>query len=108
MTTQQPESPVLGRRFPNAYLLPIIHLFLCLIGLAGYVIPSLSFFGVILEFINLADLPISIVGIILSFHHDTIATLWILVVGTLWWYLLSRLIGRVTVKPKPNGSERAA
>jgi hypothetical protein len=102
MTTQELETPVLRKRFPHAYLLPVIHLYLCLIGMVGYVTPSLSFFGVILEFVNLVDLPISMVGIILAFHHDTMATFWILVAGTLWWYLLGRLIGRVTVKPTPR------
>ena len=96
MKTQQLETLLLRKRFPHAYLLPIIHLSLCLTGMVGYVIPVLSYSGVILEFVGLADMPVSFVGYFLMFRHDTLANIWMLVAGTLWWYLLSRLIGRVT------------
>jgi hypothetical protein len=107
MTTEQLEMPVLRKRFPHAYLLPIIHLSLCLIGMIGYVIPAWSYSGVVLEFVGLADMPVSFVGYILSFHHDTLASAWLLVAGTAWWYLLSKLIGRVAITPRSNTKQDA-
>jgi hypothetical protein len=72
------------------YVLPALHLCACLTVAIAFVIPSLQFLGVIEEFILLADLPISIVSYALAFHYTWLATIWLFVAGTLWWYLLSR------------------
>lgn len=72
------------------YFLPALHLFACLISLVGYVIPSLQYLGIVWTYIMLADFPISAVALAAVWKHGAIAAAWILVVGTLWWYLLSR------------------
>ncbi len=41
----------------------------------------------------LVDFPISLVALALAWKYSALATAWILVVGTLWWYLLSRGAG---------------
>ena len=71
------------------YVLPILHLCACLVSMIGYVIPSLQYWGIAFTFILLCDLPISVVAYALGWKHPAIATIWIFVVGTLWWYSLS-------------------
>jgi hypothetical protein len=61
----------------------------------GLILPGLQFLGIIWGFVMLFDLPISIVAYALAFHYSLLAGLWIFVVGTLWWYLLSRGAGIV-------------
>lgn len=58
----------------------------------GYVIPSLDCLGIAFRYILMFDLPISVVAYTLGWKYPAIATIWIFVVGTLWWYLLSRAI----------------
>jgi len=36
-----------------------------------------------------ADLPISLVALGLAWHYGLFAVIWIVVVGTLWWWFLS-------------------
>src|ERR1700722_781683 len=100
MTNQQIDPSRPARRFPRVYILPAIHFFACVVSMSGIVIPALSFLGIIQELINLLDLPISLVAFILMFHSDALAELWILVVGTLWWYLISFLIERARAKSR--------
>lgn len=61
----------------------------------GLIFPRLHFLGIIWGFIMLFDLPTSIVAYALAFHYSFLAGVWIFVVGTLWWYLLSRGAGFV-------------
>jgi hypothetical protein len=68
--------------------LPILHLFACLTGLIGLVIPSLSYLGIVWTFILILDLPISTVAYGIGWKYGGLATIWVMVVGTLWWYLL--------------------
>jgi hypothetical protein len=56
----------------------------------GFVVPQLQFLGILMVFVNIADFPISLVAIALAFRHDALAWIWMVVVGTLWWYLLCR------------------
>lgn len=100
MTTQQTGPPGIPERRRWVYILPTIHFVACLVAMSGYVIPALSFLGIIHEFINLIDLPISLVAFVLMFHNDALTELWILVAGTLWWYLLSILIERGRAKSR--------
>ena len=79
-----------GRRLPSAYWLPLAHLSLCIMAMSGFVVPQLQFLGILMIFVNIADLPISLVAFALSFGHDALAWAWMVVVGTLWWYFLSR------------------
>jgi hypothetical protein len=71
------------------YVLPILHLCVCLISMVAYLVPSLQHLGIVWTGIMLVDLPISPVAFALAWKCSALATAWILVVGTLWWYLLS-------------------
>lgn len=71
------------------YFLPLLHFCACIGSYIGLVIPNLQFLGIAWSFIMLADLPISVPAYALAFHSTLLAALWILVAGTLWWYLLS-------------------
>jgi hypothetical protein len=59
--------------------------------MAGYIAPKLEYWGIAWEFIMLADLPISLVAYVFAFKASLFSAIWILVVGTLWCYLLGRL-----------------
>lgn len=72
------------------YFLPALHLCACFISMLGHLIPSLQYLGIVWAGIMLVDLPISLVAFALAWKYSALATAWILVVGTLWWYLLSR------------------
>ena len=72
------------------YFLPILHLSVCLISMVGYLVPRLQYLGIVWTGIMVADFPISLVALALAWKHSALAAAWILVVGTLWWYLLSR------------------
>jgi hypothetical protein len=67
-----------------------MHLGVCLTAMMGRLVPQLQFLGILMMFVNIADLPISFVAFILALHHDVLAWIWMVVVGTLWWYLLGR------------------
>jgi len=71
------------------YVLPIFHVFICLISYIGLAIP-LQHLGILFSLVLLADLPVSIVAYGLAWKYSVLAYLWTLVAGTLWWYLLSR------------------
>src|ERR1700722_13797408 len=72
------------------YFLPFLHLCACFISMLGHLIPSLQYLGIVWTGIMLVDLPISLVAFALAWKYSALATAWILVVATLWWYLLSR------------------
>jgi hypothetical protein len=78
------------KRFRWVYALPFIHFCAYLLSLSGVVVPAFQSLAVAGEFIMLADLPISIVAYALAWKYSSLAALWILIAGTLWWYLLSR------------------
>jgi hypothetical protein len=63
---------------------------LCLVSFIGLVIPSLQRMGILFTFIVLADLPISALAYAIGWKYGTLAAVWVLVAGTLWWYLLAR------------------
>ena len=71
------------------YYLPVLHLLACIVSMIGLVMPRLQYLGIAWSFIMLADLPISILAYVLAFHSTTLAAVWILIGGTLWWYALS-------------------
>jgi hypothetical protein len=78
------------KRLPQVYWLPLIHFMICITAMLGYVVPQLQFLGILMVFVNIADIPISFVAVALSFRHDALAWTWMVVVGTLWWYFLGR------------------
>jgi hypothetical protein len=74
-----------------------------------YVLPALHFSAYVLIFVVplitpfrqlallspllwIADFPISIGAFALAWKYPLLAHLWIAVVGTAWWYFLSRII----------------
>jgi hypothetical protein len=81
-----------SRQTSWVYCLPILHLCVFAIANVGLLSPSLQYLGRLESYLILADLPVSIVVFGLAWHYPMIAALWIVVVGTLWWYLLSRLL----------------
>ncbi len=72
------------------YLLPCLHLCVCSISYLGVLLPSLQYFAILFEFVLLADLPISIVTYLVAWKYPGFGVIWTFVVGTAWWYLLSR------------------
>ncbi len=55
----------------------------------GYVIPGLDFLGILFSLLTIADMPVSFVTVALAFsNHGALAGVWVIVAGTLWWYLL--------------------
>jgi hypothetical protein len=73
------------------YLLPALHLGACFLALLTFLLPSpLQFLAIVWSFIMLADLPISFPAYLIAWRYGGLAIIWIIVAGTLWWYLLSR------------------
>ena len=71
-------------------ILPLVHLSACLISMVGHVVPSLQYLGIVWVGVMLADLPVSAIAYALAWQHGAFALAWVVVVGTLWWYLLGR------------------
>lgn len=86
------------------YFLPAIHLSVCLISLVGY-FANLGYLGVVWEFVVLADLPVSALYYALAWNHGAIGVVWVVVVGTLWWYWLSRKIESLINRKSTGDSE---
>jgi hypothetical protein len=72
------------------YFLPILHFCACLMSMMGYLVPGLQYLHIVWDFIMQADLPVSLVAVALAPNYNSLATLWIIIAGTLWWYALSR------------------
>ena len=49
-------------------------------------------FGMAWGLFGLVDLPLSLVAYMLAWKYSLLAATWIFVVGTWWWYFLSRAI----------------
>ena len=73
------------------FVLPIVHVCVCSLALIGFVIPALQPLAIAFGFLWVADFPFSIAGFILVWRHPALAMIWMVVVGTLWWYALSRV-----------------
>ena len=80
--------------------MPAAHVCACLISMVGYVIPSLQYLGIVWVGVMLVDMPVSAIAYALAWKHGAIAAIWVVVVGTLWWYLLSRGVGLLIAKLK--------
>jgi hypothetical protein len=88
------------------YLLPALHLCASLTSPLAYYIPRLDFVVGVWPYLMLIDFPISIVTFVLAWKHSVLAGAWLIVVGTLWWYLLSRGAELVIHKLRDHGSVR--
>src|SRR5579864_5589661 len=76
-----------------AYAPPCLHLIACaIIGLGYFVRPWQWLLGG-MEYLIVADFPVSFLGVGLAWSHQVLALTWFVVAGTLWWYLLARLAG---------------
>jgi hypothetical protein len=76
-------------RFFLIHLLPFLHLFACLAVTVKNIASGW-------QYLILIDLPVSMVGVVVMFRCDNDQTwchplIWIGTLGTLWWYLLSRI-----------------
>ena len=79
----------IGRIRPRCtYVLPGVHLAICLVSYLGLLVPSLSNLAIAFEALFVLDFPISVVAFMLAWKYQVLAYIWIVVVGTLWWYLL--------------------
>ena len=78
-------------RWRWVYFLPMLHLCGSLASYFLAMIPALNFVAFVWQFVLLADLPISLVVMLIGFRYPGIAITWVFVAGTLWWYLLSRI-----------------
>jgi hypothetical protein len=82
----------LRERWRWVYFLPTVHLLVSSTRLLLARIPSLNFMAFAWMFVMLVDLPISLVSYFLGWKHPGVALVWVIVVGTLWWYLLSKIV----------------
>src|SRR5271170_8468514 len=87
------------------YFLPILHFCACLMSTLRYFVPGLQYLVIIWEFVLHADFPVSLVAYALTPRYAPLAAIWIVVAGTLWWYLLSRaaaaVFNRFNARQKP-------
>jgi hypothetical protein len=81
------DSPGKGRML--VYLLPGLHVCACLVTLAT---------GSDWKYVGLIDYPVSIGAVGLAWHYNWPPFLLFGIIGTLWWYLLSRAALFVLVK----------
>src|SRR5277367_1585905 len=84
------------------FFLPILHFCACLMSTLRYFVPGLQYLVVIWEFVMHADFPISLVAYALTPTYAPLAASWIVLAGTLWWYLLSRLAEFALIQLKRN------
>jgi hypothetical protein len=72
----------------------------------GYLVPSSEYFvGRVWTCLMLVDFPVSLITLALAWKYSVLAAIWMVVVGTLWWYLLSRVAELVVRKFKGRREE---
>jgi hypothetical protein len=72
------------------YFLPILHFCACLMSTLRYFVPGLQYLSVMWDFVVRVDFPVSLVADALTPKVAPLAAIWLVVAGTLWWYLISR------------------
>jgi hypothetical protein len=82
------------------YFLPILHFCACLMSTLRYFVPGLRYLVVIWDFVMRADFPVSLLAYALTPKYAPLAAIWIVVAGTLWWYLLSRAAEFLSIRFK--------
>jgi hypothetical protein len=86
------------------YFLPILHFCACLMSTLRFFVPGLQYLSVMWDFVVRADFPISLVADALTPKFVPLASIWIVVAGTLWWYVTSRAAEFIFIKLKSNRS----
>jgi hypothetical protein len=71
------------------YFLPTLHFCACLMSTLCFFVPGLQYLSVMWDFVVRVDFPISLLADALGPHYNALAAVWIVVAGTLWWYLIS-------------------
>ena len=84
------------------YFLPILYFCACLMSTLRYFVPGLQYLSVMWDFVARADFPVSLVAYALTPKFAALAAIWIVAVGTLWWYLISCLAELILIKLKRN------
>jgi hypothetical protein len=79
-----------SRRSRWVYFLPVLHLCACLTIFVGYFAPNLDYLAIVWTYLMMIDFPISLVALGLAWKYSALAAAWMIILGTLWWYLLSR------------------
>jgi hypothetical protein len=111
-THEGPRALLHGARFLTRqarpdwiYFLPILHFCACLMSTLRYFVPGLQYLSVMWDFVVRADFPLSLVADALTPKFAPLAAIWIVVAGTVWWYLLSRavemLVNKFARRQKP-------
>lgn len=85
------------------YFLPALHLFACLISMIGLVVPGLEALESVWRFLMVADFPVSLVALASGWRYGSIQVIWIVVVGTFWWFLINRAIDVLVSKIRERG-----
>jgi hypothetical protein len=80
----------LRERWRWVYFLPIVHFFVSSTSLWLAQIPGLNFVAFAWTLTMMVDLPVSLVSYFAGWKYPGVAVAWVIVAGTLWWYLLSR------------------
>lgn len=94
------------------YLPPALHLGACLVSLSGYVFPKLQALGIVWVGIMLVDVPVSALAYLTAWKDSAFSVVWVIVMGTLWWYVLARLFakaagGRASTSSRPEPTENS-
>ncbi len=76
----------------------MVHLAIYLIAMSGYVVTQLQFLGILWSILTIVDFPVSAVTVPLAYFNGPLAFLWTAVVGTAWWYFLSKGIAILSKK----------
>jgi hypothetical protein len=77
------------------FALPAVHVCMCFVSAAGWLIPALSFLAFPWTGLMMEKLPPSLLAYFLAWRYPFAAGVWILVAGTAWWYLLSLGVQRL-------------
>ncbi len=71
-----------------------------------FFVPGLQYFSVMWDFVVRVDFPVSLVVRHWGRSYSALAAIWVVMAGTLWWYLLSRaaetLIKKFSPAPKTS------
>jgi hypothetical protein len=88
-----------SRKLRWVHVVPVIHLFFCLVALSGYVVNALQPLGILVSILVIADLPVSILysALAMSGQHDALALACLVLGGTAWWYGLCRMAEKIAM-----------
>jgi hypothetical protein len=81
----------LRERWRWVYFLPLVHFVVSSTSLLLAHIPGLNFLAFAWTLTMMVDLPISLASYFAAWKYPGIAVAWVIVAGTMWWYLLSKI-----------------